>query len=122
LGVGGFGSVWRAQDVRSGRNYALKVIQGVRSDGAITEERIRLEASVRIDSPHIVPAVGLRQWDASTFLILFEFFRGVTLEQRMIENPLSDADKKVVFEKILLGVRDAHRHNVIHRDLKPSNI
>ncbi|MCS6862361.1 MAG: FHA domain-containing serine/threonine-protein kinase, partial [Abditibacteriales bacterium] len=71
---------------------------------------------------HIVKVIGLREWDPSTFLLLFEFFPGKSLDKLLEEGALTSDQKKQIFHQILIGVSDAHRHNVIHRDLKPANI
>lgn len=121
LGVGGFGSVWKVKDCASNTLYVLKIIMGLK-EGSIMVERVRLEASVKIPSPHIVPVVGLREWDSHTFLILFAYSPGKSLDQFITEAGLSARQKGTIFADILKGVSAAHNHNIIHRDLKPANI
>lgn len=121
LGGGGFGSVWKAVDTVEHKIFALKVIQNIQDKG-IDAERVRLEAEVSIASEYVVPVVGLREWSPFTFLIVFDYFAGKSLDQRLKENTLTLEDKRSVFKQILYGVRDAHRNNIIHRDLKPANV
>lgn len=121
LGTGGFGSAWKVADRATGRAYVLKVIQGL-APGSVEAERVRREAEVHIPSEYVVPVVGLREWGPGTFLILFEYFAARSLEEVLASGGLGDDRKKRIFEQTLLGVADAHRHNVVHRDLKPANI
>jgi len=121
LGMGGYGSAWKARDPSTGKFYVLKVITGL-IPGSVEVERVRLEAEVNIPSEHVVPAIGLREWDPSTFLILFSYFPGKSLDQFVEKGSLSTAQKKQIFLETLIGVSDAHRHNIVHRDLKPGNI
>ncbi|MCM1982840.1 FHA domain-containing serine/threonine-protein kinase [Lyngbya confervoides] len=121
LGTGAFASVWKARDPRTHRLYALKVIQDL-EPGSVLCDRVKLEAEVRIESPYIIPSVGLRQWDASTFLIVFDYYQAHSLDQWIAGALLTWEQKRLIFQQILWGVRDAHRHNIIHRDLKPSNV
>jgi serine/threonine-protein kinase len=121
LGIGGFGQVWKAVDPSSGKLYALKFIQNL-IPGSIFVERVRLEAEVNIPSKYIVPALGLREWDASTYLILFEYYDGQPLTAALDTHRFTPAQKCEIFGQILSGVADAHRCNIIHRDLKPGNI
>jgi serine/threonine-protein kinase len=121
LGTGGFGSAWKVVDTRTNNIYVLKIIQNIES-GSLLAERVRLEAEVSIPSQYIIPVLGLRQWNSTTFFLLFEYFPGYSLDRFLTPNTLSPTQKRHIFYQILVGVGDAHRCNIIHRDLKPANI
>lgn len=121
LGTGTFGSAWKAVNPTTKQLYTLKVIQGVKPDTSLVE-RIRLEAGVNIPSVHVIPVIGLKQWDDNTYLILFEYFSGTSLDELLLKRSLTNSQKGEIFQQILLGTAAAHNCNVIHRDLKPANI
>jgi serine/threonine-protein kinase len=121
LGSGNFGYVWKVKDTSTDRLYALKILQQI-IPGSVEEQRVRLEAEVAIDSPYVAEVHGLKEWNEHTFLILFEYFDGTSLDKLLELGTLTSAQKKVIFLQILKGVAAAHRHNIIHRDLKPGNI
>ena len=127
LGAGGFGVVCRVTCPKTGVSYALKILREViiGSEQVSTMqlvERIQREAGINIDSDHVIRAYGLRQWDAQTFLILFEYFQGRPLREAVAPIPLNDPRRLDLLKQLLTGVADAHRHNIIHRDIKPDNV
>ncbi len=121
LGTGAFASAWKVVNPNTKQLYAMKVIQGVKPDASLVE-RIRLEAEVNIPSVHVIPVVGLKKWDDNTYLILFEYFPGTSLDELLLKRSLTNSQKRHIFQQILLGVAAAHNCSIIHRDLKPANI
>ena len=102
LGTGSFGSAWKAIAPESKKPYVLKVIQGVKPENNNLIERIRLEAGVNIPSIHIIPVVGLTKWDDNTYLILFDYFPGTSLDELLLKKVLNDSQKREIFQQILL--------------------
>ena len=121
IGAGNFAHVWKAIDLESGKLYALKIIQNFDRNSTLAK-RFPLEAEVSIPSEYIICSVGFRQWDDRTYLILFEYFAGLPLQDYLARYTLSLEQKRKIFEQILIAVGDAHRCNIIHLDLKPANI
>lgn len=77
---------------------------------------------VEIGSVVEVTLVELRQWNSTTFFLLFEYFPGYSLDRFLTYNSLSSSHKRHIFYQILVGMGHAHRCNIIHCDLKPANI
>jgi len=121
LGSGGYGTCWRVSDTTTGEPYTLKIIQNI-MPGTVDAERVKMEAEVNIPSEHIVPVLGFSQWDPYTYLVLFEYYAGESLDKVLGVTPLTSEQKKRILKDALTGVADAHRCNLIHRDIKPGNI
>lgn len=121
IGAGNFGHVWKAIDLESGKLYTLKIIQNFDPKSSLAK-RFPEDAEVSIPSEYIICSVGFRQWDDRTYLILFEYFAGLPLQDYLARYTLSLEQKRKIFEQILIAVGDAHRCNIIHLDLKPANI
>ena len=98
LGTGTFGSAWKAIDHSHKKNYVLKVIQGIKPEETLIK-RIRLEAAVNIPSENIIPVLGLKEWDANTYLILFEYFPGKPLDKLLEKKSLNNRQKNKYLNK-----------------------
>ncbi|MDJ0727002.1 MAG: FHA domain-containing serine/threonine-protein kinase [Prochloraceae cyanobacterium] len=121
LGAGNFGSVWKTIDPQSNKFYTLKIFENFNPNKNLAK-RFRLEAEIAIPSEYIICSIGFRQWDDCTYLILFEYFPGIPLQDYLARYSLNPEQKRSIFQQILIAVGDAHRCNIIHQDLKPANI
>ncbi len=124
LGAGGMGEVYRARDMKLGRDVALKVISS-----RLTGDRERLDrferearALASLNHPGIAAIYGIEEADGVRALVL-EFVEGETLEQRLRQQgrlPVAAALR--IARQIADALNAAHDRGFVHRDLKPSNI
>ncbi|MFN0119378.1 MAG: protein kinase domain-containing protein [Blastocatellia bacterium] len=123
LGVGGMGEVYRARDLRLGREVAIKVLPASLSRDPDRVNRFEREARLlaALNHPNIAAIYDLAQADGKRFLVL-ELVPGVTLAERIKNGPLPMAEALPVFRQIAAALRAAHTRDIIHRDLKPANI
>jgi serine/threonine protein kinase len=89
LGAGGMGEVYRARDLRLGRDVAIKVL---RADLAPDPERVdRFERETRmlasLNHPHIAGIYGIVESSGTPALVL-ELVEGPTLADRIASGPV----------------------------------
>src|SRR5262245_4664336 len=123
LGAGGMGEVYKARDLRLGREVALKTLpQAVEADQAATERfdrEARLVAS--LSHPNICQIFDIGIHDRKPFLVM-EYLEGETLADRLRAAGLPLDDALRFGEQIASALAAAHDLQIVHRDLKPSNV
>ena len=124
IGNGGMGSVFRAQDLRTGGQVAVKIPHPFLARDPIYTQRLRNEARIasKLDSPRIVRVVDFDTDDGLPFLVM-EFVSGETLADEMhSRGRLSISEALTVALEIARALDAAYQRGIVHRDLKPQNI
>ncbi|KFX96826.1 hypothetical protein O988_05152 [Pseudogymnoascus sp. VKM F-3808] len=131
LGSGAYGVVHLAKDVRTGIQYAVKVLNKFNANGLPldarqqhfqqTEMQLHYEVSAH---PNIVSLLRILDVADCTYVVMEycpegDLFLNITERGRYVGNDLA---AKTVFLQILDAVAHCHRLGVYHRDLKPENI
>jgi eukaryotic-like serine/threonine-protein kinase len=129
LGAGAHGVVYRARDLETRDEVALKFLGDGQSLDPEFSRRIEREAvaMARLRGTSAVYVHGLNTAQDGTLYLVMEMLSGKDLEAY-----LGDAEsvggklKKAKLLEILRPVVDtleaAHRQGIVHRDLKPSNV
>ncbi len=123
LGRGGMATVYLAEDLRHGRQVAVKILRpelaSVMGPDRFTRE---IAIAARLNHPHIVALYDSGAADGHLFYVM-PFIEGESLRQRL------DREKQLGVEAALTIVRQvaaaldyAHAQQLIHRDIKPENI
>ncbi|MBR4985983.1 MAG: serine/threonine protein kinase [Proteobacteria bacterium] len=128
IGDGGFGDVFRARDINTGMDVAIKCS---RADAAETqlkdrEQRFMREVSClsKLRHPGIVQIFeyGTLPEDGTLYLVM-EYVCGLTLETLIKRDaPYSFVAASDIILQVLDALAEAHNQGIVHRDLKPANI
>jgi len=123
IGEGGMGVVFKARDLRLGREVAIKALPEAFAFDAERLARFEREAQIlaSLNHPHIAAVYGLEEWDGRRFLVL-EMVPGQTLAERLAVAALPVEDALRVCRQIAAALEAAHEKGIIHRDLKPANV
>jgi eukaryotic-like serine/threonine-protein kinase len=123
LGRGGMGVVYKARQVRLGRQVALKMILAGAHAGSAERERFRREAQAvaALQHPNIVQVYEVGEVDDCPYLA-FEFVEGGSLAARLTGDPWPARDAAALMETLARAVQFAHDRGIVHRDLKPGNV
>ncbi len=122
LGSGGMGAVYEAEDRKTGRRVALKVLSD-RLESPEHRHRFlregRLAASY--NHPNSVYIFGTEEIEG-TPVITMELVQGGTLQDRVkAAGPLPIDEAVDAVLQIIAGLEAAENAGVLHRDIKPSN-
>jgi hypothetical protein len=122
IGSGGTAAVWRATDIETGADIALKVLRdGV--DPSLVE-RAQREAKVleHLDHPNLVRVVDSGE-DAGVPYLAMQLLEGETLSAIVAARGAIPVEEALgLVADIADGLGHAHAAGVIHRDVKPANI
>src|SRR5262245_63553541 len=123
LGTGGMGEVYRARDLKLGREVAIKVLPEAFAQDPARVARFEREARMlaAVNHPTIAAIYGAEE-DGDVRYIVMELVEGDTLGECLTRGPLPVADALRVGAGIAEALEIAHEKGVIHRDLKPANI
>ena len=123
LGEGGMGTVWRAIQLSTRREVALKLLSPavVGSDKLRARFEREVELAASLEHPNIARVYdsGLRE---GVYCYAMEFIDGLPLDQYVLRNHQKTRQILELMEKVCRAVHFAHQRGVIHTDLKPSNI
>ena len=123
LGVGGMGEVYRARDLKLGREVALKVLAKSAAPDPSYLQRFEEEARLAsvLNHPNIVTIYGVGE-EGDIAFIAMELVRGLTLRALLADGVLRIGEVLDLAAPLADALAAAHDSGIVHRDLKPENV
>ncbi len=125
LAAGGFGAIYRATHVITGKHVALKVLHSNLATERDVVARFRREglALAQLRSRHTISAYDFGETSDGTLYIVMELLQGESLWERFSAmGPLEWRSLVKIARQVCSSLAEAHALGIVHRDLKPTNI
>lgn len=124
IGIGGMGSVYRAEHRLMHRTVALKIVHPWLLSNAQAVDRFEREVRVaaQLSHPNIVVSYDADQAENLHFLVM-EFVVGETLSERVARQGPATVEQACDWTRqAAAGLQHAHERGMAHRDIKPQNL
>ncbi len=124
LGAGAMGTVYRARQISTPRDAAVKVLSRELAGRPDFVQRFRREARLmaRLNHPHVVRCYAVGESHGFHYLAL-EYAGGGSVQSWLEKLGRFDlADALAVVVGCARGLQYAHEHRLVHRDIKPDNL
>lgn len=118
LGEGGMGEVYRAIQLGTRREVAVKRMRTGRSDARFEQEVMALG---RLRHPGIAGLIQAGTHDGRPFLVM-EYVAGGSLADRLASGPLAPKEAARIVREAAEAIGHAHQAGIVHRDVKPGNL
>jgi len=129
LGCGGMGYLYRAEDLRTGWEVALKVLADrFRFDkGRLTRFQLEAEAGLKLSHPNILRTKAIHRTDdiyGAIHYMVMELVKGVSLREllEIRRRTLYWRHSCDVICQAATGLHYVHQMGLVHRDIKPENL
>jgi serine/threonine protein kinase len=120
IGSGGFGTVFRAEDVVLKRPVAIKILKP-----GLGKLRIEQEAKIlaQIDAPNVVTIFDYALLEGDTPCIIMKWVAGTDLKKKTDQQgPIEESTAVVWMQQICRAMIAVSKEKIVHRDIKPENI
>ena len=123
IGAGGMALVYLAEDLKHGRQVAIKVLKPELGATLGADRFLReIEIAARLTHPHIVPLFDSGAAGDLLYYVM-PYVPGESLRSRLTrERQLPVDDALRLTREIASALGFAHQKGIVHRDIKPENV
>ncbi len=126
IGQGGMSYVYRATDVKMGREVAIKVLKEEYCEDTefIRKFQNEAQAAAKLNHPNIVGVYDIvDNHKNKTHYIVMELVEGITLKSYIQRKGRMDSKEAIAIAlQVVGGIDQAHKNGIVHRDIKPQNM
>lgn len=124
LGEGGFGLVFKAEQVQPiQRLVAVKILKaGMDTQQVIARFDTERQSLALMEHPNIARVLDAGETERGLPYFVMELVRGRSITAYSSKNSLTLQQRLELFIPVCQAVHHAHQKGIIHRDLKPSNV
>jgi serine/threonine-protein kinase len=124
IGVGGMSVVYVVEHTRLKKQFAAKVLASelAASRDALARFETEAKAASQLTHENIVTVTDYGVTADGRPYIVMELLRGRTLDERIVEGPLTLPEIVAIIVPLCRALACAHADGIVHRDVKPDNI
>ncbi len=125
IGKGNFASVYLAEKLESGKNYAVKAFS---KEAAYSEDKGKeclikeIEIMRSLSHKNCMKLFEVFESENSLYIVVELLEGGLLYDKVKAKYKFKPNETKEIVSSILLGLKEMHSKKIMHRDLKPENL